>query len=364
MTTKPEICRDPQSLVTIALAATIACAVCLRPACGEDRVFLKSPDGLGESRVVGEVEEFTGVELLLRHPGGRQQVFPSARVRRVESDWSAPHQLALASFQEHRYQESLDAYLSALRTEKRKWVQRQQLAAITWCYRNLGQIEQASASFLALYRGDPTTPDFSAIPLIWSASPPDVAAERRAVTLMADTKQPAGQLIGASWLLTTAKRPAALQTLRSLTNAEDARIIFLAEAQTWRTQLATLTDSEVTRMQARVQAMPRAIRGGPYFLLGAAQARLGRSEQAALALMRIPINYAEDRALSAQALLAAGNELATINRQAEARGLYREIIVDYADTPAAAAAQQRYAEPAPENSLDATSAGQPKANEN
>lgn len=361
----PTVAMPAAWVITTAWVITSAWAICPRSAFAEDRVFLRTPSGLGESRVVGEIEEFTGVELVLRHPGGRRQTFTSDRVLRVESDWSASHQSALEKYRRREYQASLDAYLTALRAEKRKWVQRQELAAITWCYRNLGQIEQASASFLALYRSDPTTPHFAAIPLIWSAGPPDAATERRAAALLADTGQPAGQLIGASWLLTGAKRAEALRTLRSLTNAEDARIIFLAEAQTWRTQLATLGQADVSRMQARIEAMPPAIRGGPYFLLGTAQAALGQSAQAALAWMRVPINYPEDRTLCAEALLAAGSELATINRTAEARGLFREVMVDYAELPLATTARQRFSEleSAPAKPLDAGSNGQPTASE-
>jgi tetratricopeptide (TPR) repeat protein len=343
MNTKSDIFGHRRSLTTILLAIVILPSICRSPAEAEDRVFLRASNGQEETRVVGEVEEFTGVELVMRHLSGRQQTFKSDRVVRVESNWSAPHQLALTKFQQREYQASLDAYLQALRGEKRKWVQRRQLAKITWCYRNLGKIERASEAFLALYKSDPTTMHFAAIPLVWIGAPPDVAVERRATTLLADGKQPAGQLIGASWLLTTGRRTEALQTLRTLTNAEDARIIFLAEAQTWRTQQATLTDADVTRLRTRIEAMPQAIRAGPYFLLGTAQSRLGQPTQAALALMRVRINFPEDRLLSAQALLAAGTELATINRPDEARGLYREVIVDYADTPAATTARQRHA---------------------
>ena len=72
------------------------------------------------------------------------------------------------------------------------------------------------------------------------------------------------------------------------------------------------------------------------------QARHGQSARAALTFMRIPINYPQDRTLAAEALLATGSELETINRIGEARGLYREIIVDYADTPMAVTAQERF----------------------
>ncbi len=342
MNTKSEFLYRLWAITTIFLVITTVNGLSLTPASAADRVYLRTSSGIGESRVVGHVEEFTGEDLVLRHPSGRLQTFKSDRVLRVESEWSAPHQLALASFQRRKYQDALDAYLKALRIEKRKWVQRQQLAEITWCYRNLGKLGNASASFLALYRSDATALHFSTIPLLWSGRPPDVAVETRAATLLADAEQPVAQLIGASWLLTTAKRPQALETLRSLSNAKDARIIYLAEAQMWRTKLATLTDADVLRMQSRVETMPQTIRGGPYFLLGSAHARRGQSARAALAFLRIPINFPEDRTLAAQALLATGSELETINRSGEARGLYREIIVDYADTPTAVTAQKRF----------------------
>jgi tetratricopeptide (TPR) repeat protein len=342
MNAKSKILYRLWAISTIFLGLASVNGLSLLSVSAADRVFLRTPSGIGESRVVGDVEDFTGHDLVLRHPSGRLQTFKSDRVLRVESEWSPPHQLARASYQRRKYQDSLDEYLKALRIETRKWVQRQQLARITLCYRNLGKLGNSSASFLALYRSDATALHFSAIPLVWSSRPPDVAVESRAMALLADAEQPVAQLIGASWLLTTAKRPQALETLRSLSNAKDARVIFLAEAQIWRTQLATLTDADMTRMQTRVEAMPQSIRGGPYFLLGSALAQRGQSAQAALSFLRIPINFPEDRTLAAQALLATGRELETINRSGEARELYRELIVDYAGTPMAATAQERF----------------------
>ncbi len=334
-------------ITTRCAPALLACAclagLCRAPAGAEDRVYLRSPSGQGESRVVGEVEEFTGVELVLRHRSGRQQTFKAADVLRIEGQWSAPHQQALQKFQRREYQAALDAFLQAFRAEKRKWVQREQLAKMTMCYRNLGKLELASAAFIALYRSDPSTMHFGAIPLVWSGTPLDAAVERRAATLLADSNQPAGQLIGASWLLTTAQRSEALQVLRTLSNAEDGRIIYLAEAQTWRTRQATMTAADVAHLQERIDAMSVSIRAGPYFLLGAVQSRLGKPEQAALAWMRVAINFPEDRGVAAQSLLAAAGELTTIKQLDEARELYREIIVDYADTATASTAQQKHA---------------------
>ncbi len=308
----------------------------------EDQAYLRSANGTGESRLVGEVEEYTGEGLVFRHRSGRVQTFGAARVARIESQWSAAHQLARDQYRQGAYQESLGAYLKALRTEQRKWVQRQQLARITWCCRNLGNLERAASAFLALYRSDRSTVHFAAIPLVWTAGPVDAAIERRAGQLLADATQPAAQLIGASWLLTTARRGDALQVLRTLSNADDARIIFLAAAQSWRTQLAGVTADDVQQWESRIDSMPFSIRAGPYFLLGSAHARSGDSTAAALALMRVRINFPDERALSAASMLVAGEQLAA-DHPAEAREVYREVLVEFADTPAAATARQRHA---------------------
>ena len=94
------------------------------------------------------------------------------------------------------------------------------------------------------------------------------------------------------------------------------------------------------------------------------RSRRGQPARAALAFLRLPINFPEDRPLAAQALLATGSELETIDRPGEARGLYREIIVDYADTSVAATAQKRFAAPLPSNAGNAASDKKPKTNGN
>jgi TolA-binding protein len=95
--------------------------------------------------------------------------------------------------------------------------------------------------------------------------------------------------------------------------------------------------AELERWREILTKIPEDLRGGPYFALGRALAANGQSEAAAIALMRVPILYAGDsRRLSAAALLYAGRELTKIDRTEEAASLYREILRDYAKTPAAA----------------------------
>ena len=113
MNTKSEFLYRLWAITTIFLVITTVNGLSLTPASAADRVYLRTSSGIGESRVVGHVEEFTGEDLVLRHPSGRLQTFKSDRVLRVESEWSAPHQLALASFQRRKYQDALDAHQDA-----------------------------------------------------------------------------------------------------------------------------------------------------------------------------------------------------------------------------------------------------------
>jgi TolA-binding protein len=81
------------------------------------------------------------------------------------------------------------------------------------------------------------------------------------------------------------------------------------------------------------------LRAGPYFLAGKALARHGRHEQAALALLRVPILYPEQRGLAAECLLLAAGQLKMLDSKAEAAALYRELKQAYPESPYADAAQ-------------------------
>jgi len=291
---------------------------------------------------MGEIVDFTGQTLTLRHAIGREEKIDSQHVVGIEDAWNESHSAALSAMQEHDYAAALEKLQVALRDEQRPWARREIVASFVRCYQQLGQTERAISSFLAVWQSDPTTHHIAAIPLPWTTTPlaPEVQA---AADRLLDDPEPVARLIGAGWLLTTARRADAVRTLQQLLGSDDARIVFLAEAQLWRTR-ASLDDDELRRWQVRVDAMPDSLRAGPYFVLGTALARAGRHETAALTLMRVPILYPGDRRLVAQALLAAAGELAKINRLGEARGLYREVIVEHADTRAAVEARRRFDE--------------------
>ena len=87
--------------------------------------------------------------------------------------------------------------------------------------------------------------------------------------------------------------------------------------------------------------MPAAVRAGPFFVLGQTLLRMREFDEAALALLRIPILFPGEHELSADALLAAARALQQQQQLEEAAGLYREVVARFADTPAKGEAERQ-----------------------
>jgi len=305
-------------------------------------VVIVSASGDRRTRLVGEVAELTGKRLVFRHASGREEIIAGTRVIQVDSNWSPQLLKADTFFQQHDYRRALTAYLVALAAEQRGWVKQRIRARLVWCNRYLDRIGQAGATFRVLYDSDPTTRDFAAIPLTWTTGQPSPNTERRARQWLTDEDSAVARLMGASWLLSTSSRAEALQGLKGLVTDKDPRVVLLAEGQHWRTRLASTRVKDVERWTAVVDQMPVSIRAGPVFVLATALARHQDSGSAALGFMRIPILYPRQRRLSTRSLLAAAGELEKMNRIDEARGLYRELIVEYPNTDEAEQARQEF----------------------
>jgi tetratricopeptide (TPR) repeat protein len=306
----------------------------------EDTVVLASREGRGQVRSVGQVVDFTGSGLILRRASGREERIPAERVIALESQWTEAHSEADQRFENAEFDRALELYGRALAAEQRGWVRRLILSRCVWCDRRLGRWDRAGDSFLLISEQDPATPYFHAIPLPWTtpAAPPSL--ESRAQRWMKST-QPAAQLLGASWLVTTPQRTAALAMLRQLTNNAQPEIAFLADAQSWRTRVVTATTRDAQRWRERIERMPSKLRGGPLYLRGQLLTRLGRHEEAALSLLEVAILHRQHYELAAQSLLAAGRELETMGQRDEADRLYEEITTSYAASNAVDTAQQR-----------------------
>ena len=70
--------------------------------------------------------------------------------------------------------------------------------------------------------------------------------------------------------------------------------------------------------------------------------RNSRSDEAALAMLRAPILYPRQAALTAEALVASGHVLEKLQRPNQAARLYREVIQNHASTRAATEARARW----------------------
>lgn len=325
-------------------AALLICAAVLRVSpVGADDVVLLKPSGNARSstRVVGTITEFTGRELLIETAGGREQMIPADRVEEVATTYTQQQVDADVHFAAGRFAKAEELYRQAIRQEPRQWVRRQILAQIVWCLRNQKNLTQAGATFLLIVQNDPTTQLFDAIPLAWRPVELGLAAERQATQWLRDDRDPVAQLIAASWLLSgpAELRGEAVRALEDLTRTRELRVAQLAEAQLWRTRIVTADAREVARWQAAIDRMPQSLRAGPYHLLGSALTREQKYQEAALALMRVPILYPHERELAAESLLAAATALEKSEQIGEARNCLRELVREYPASTAAAAAK-------------------------
>ncbi len=322
----------------VCLAVAVACG----SAAAQDVIFLSaSNQGTGRIRITGEVLDYTGSQLRVRLADGREQTFPGDRVARIETPTTAEQQEADRRFAAGRYAEALPLYQQARQKESRVWMRRQITAQIVRCCWLLGRTELAGEEFLLLVQSDPETPYFDCIPLAWMPGEPSGALEQAAVGWLRRSQMPAAVLLGASHLLSGPARAEAVARLQQLVLGSDRRVAQLAMAQLWRVQFVTADQGKLLGWEEVVRRMPRGLRAGPYFVLGAAWAQKQQWERAALAWMRVPILHADHRRLAAQALLRAAGALEQLDRPDQAARLYRELVQQYDQMPEAAEATRR-----------------------
>ena len=309
----------------------------------EDVVYLKpSAAGRAPRRLTGEITDYTGRELRLKSPTGRQRSIPANQVERIDTSHSAEQSAGDKAFARGDFRGALEQYRRALAAtrEPRDWVRRQILAQAVWCLRNLGQPDQAGEYFLILLSRDPTTQDFDCIPLSWTDEPPSPAVVQKAQAWLKDPNNPAADLMGASALLATGRRAGALETLQRLTADSDPRIAWLAQAQLWRAAAPPPTPGQLAKWSDAIESSDPSLRAGAYFLVGTAVARRD-PDAGAILLMKLPILYQREYRLAAAALLATGACLERADRTAQAARLYRELTRKYGPTPEAGDARQR-----------------------
>ncbi|HUG91707.1 MAG TPA: hypothetical protein VML55_12785, partial [Planctomycetaceae bacterium] len=184
--------------------------------------------------------------------------------------------------------------------------------------------------------------------LWWATAAPGAAHESAARGWLVHAS-PVARMIGASVLLTTPRDGgvAEAELRKLLGSGTDYRLHLLGQAQLWRLRLGAndLGREELSRWQSRIDALPAALQGGPYYVLGQARLRVREHDRAASALLRLPLVHDADHFLAARACLEAADALSATGQAEHARALYREVTERFGTTPyapeAAAALERR-----------------------
>jgi tetratricopeptide (TPR) repeat protein len=325
----------------IILALTLA--VSRLPCSAEDSVtILTGKDAKTRTNRVGEIVEYTGESLQLKSLSGRVENLPAARVVDIRTTWTLTHERADSLRAEGKPDEAVIAYKLALREESRSWARRKIMSELVACYAETGRFDLAGDEWRTIVKSDPATRYYNVIPVAWSSIPPDAPLQTRAAAWL-NGKEPAAQVLGASWLLAGTQRSAAITALDSLASSKtiDPRIRSLAQIQLWRTKLVSATMQEVQRWQSAIEQLPSEVRASGYFVVGEALARLEQPEEAALAYLHISVVHNEQRVMAAEALLAAAKVHDKLGREEQAVALYREVLSGYSRTAAAEEAKAR-----------------------
>ena len=301
-------------------------------------VYLTSPNNRqARTRIDGEVIDYTGRQLVVRLDDGRELKRPGQHVVSIETEWPKAKAEGDRFFDEQQFAEAREKYVTAIRKEDRPWARRMIVARIVACYRESNQLEPAGKLFIALVREDPDTPYFDQIPLTWL--PGDAPAQSETALQWMREENPVAALLGASHLVTTNQRAAALDRLLQMTLDKDARIRSLAEAQRWRVEIPSANDEQLAEWEREVATYPESLRAGPYWLLGRGLAQHGQNDRAVLALLRVPVFYPAARSLAVDALFTAALLMEKQGDRSGATRLREELVTKYPQTNLAAEAR-------------------------
>jgi tetratricopeptide (TPR) repeat protein len=303
-------------------------------------IYSTAADPAARIKKAGTILEFTGSELRLRGTLGTEEAIPAARVIEIQTVWTKPHEAGRAARSEGRLDDAIAALRQAKREETRPWAVRQIMADLAGCYLDAGRIDSAGDEFLGILASDPGTRHVDVIPVAWRGAAIGAPAEARAAVWLATRKIPAAALLGASWLLAT-KRMEAMIALEEVAKANDPRLSGLATIQLWRTKLVTATMDDIRRWQDQLEKMPTEIQAAGWYVLGDCLSRLEQPEAASLAYLKIPILFRQQRAMAADALLAAGKQHEKMSQAAQAANLYRELVRDFPQLSATKEAEGR-----------------------
>jgi len=329
-----------------ALSSLLQLGLCLggQLASAEDVVIARSAsDSAVHVKRTGEILDYTGTQLTLRTTLGRDEIIPASRIVEIQTAWSPSHEQARALRQAGKLSDAVRAFKSAKEQDGRPWAQRQIAAELAGTLLEMGKIGVAGDEFLTIIAADPQTIHWDVAPIAWQSLTLDAASEARAAAWLASAESPAARLLGASWLSGSSRQADVDAALQSLADSKDRRIAGLARIERWRSRLATASTGDLEQWSRELSALPAEIQSVGWYVLGDGYARHDEPERAAIAYLKPPLLFRQQRALAADGLLAAAGQLEVLGQTEEAKSLYREILRDFAHLPPAEAAREALA---------------------
>ncbi len=304
-----------------------------------DRVIIQNPKSSSRIAVRGMILDYTGNSITIKSAVNQTvREYPALSVVKVATSHVVPYLEGMKFYSSQRFSDAASSFEKAITQEDRKWVRREILAMLVRSALQQGDYKKASSRFIMLVESDPETFHFHLIPLQWSPSPLTNITQLDGLAWM-QSKSATNRLIGASRLLLDEKYGHfATSEMKKLAANSDHRIHHLAKTQLWRLELQhpkKLTDYQLESWQKQIEAAPSQYRAGGWFLLGTAHILKRNYEQAATALLWLPLVYDTDRHLAAQCCYEGAEALLKIGKKRQAITLLEEVTQRFRKTPAA-----------------------------
>lgn len=287
----------------------------------------------------GEIKSWEGASLTFE-ANGRTESIPNDSIVRIETAWSADCVTGRQRLESRQFAAAIEPLAKAAGAETRPWAAAMIRADLVRSLSALGNDFDAVQQFLLILSQDPETRWMEFAPLAWDgglADAPLVALAQQCL----ESKQPNLQLLGASWLLGTPQRSAAVEVLKKLKQDIRPEVAHLASAQLWRTELPQASESAVEAWARQVERMPESLRAGPRLLVGLASQRLKQPDRAVLSWMEIAILHPADYRLAAIGLSRSASLLSEQGKTEAARRLWMELTQRFAGTQWATEAESR-----------------------
>lgn len=287
----------------------------------------------------GEIKSWEGAALTLE-ANGRTEPIPNESIVRIETNWSEECLQGRQFLESRKFAAAIEPLAKAASAEPRPWAAAMVRADLVRSLSALGKDLDALQQFVLILSQDPETRWMEFAPLAWDGGLVDAPIAAIAQKCL-EAKQPNLQLLGASWLLGTSQRAAAVETLKKLKQDIRPEVAHLASAQLWRTELPQATEKEVANWARQIERMPESLRAGPLLLVGLASQRLTQPDRAVLSWMEIAILHEDNYRLAAIGFSRSAALLGEQGKAEAARRMWLEISQRFAGTQWATEAESR-----------------------